>query len=64
MLEVENASRNFGATAALKDFSLTVSPGEIIGLVGANGAGKSTLIRLISGLLVPDSGRLKSMARP
>ena len=58
MLKVENATRNFGATAALKDFSLTVSPGEIIGLVGANGAGKSTLIRLISGLLAPDSGQL------
>jgi ribose transport system ATP-binding protein len=58
MIKVENASRNFGATAALNDFSLAVAPGEIVGLVGANGAGKSTLIRVISGLLTPDSGRL------
>jgi ribose transport system ATP-binding protein len=64
MLKVENASRNFGATAALKDFSLAVSPGEIVGLVGANGAGKSTLIRLISGLLTPDSGRLTINGEP
>jgi ribose transport system ATP-binding protein len=64
MLKVENASRNFGATAALKDFSLEVHPGEIVGLVGANGAGKSTLIRLVSGLLAPDSGRLTINGAP
>jgi ribose transport system ATP-binding protein len=58
MLEVEDASKSFGATAALKNLSFSLKQGEIVGLVGANGAGKSTLIRLISGLLTPDTGRL------
>ncbi len=41
---------------ALKDFSFTVSEGEILGLIGANGAGKTTLIKLLSGILYPTEG--------
>lgn len=41
---------------ALEDISLNVSGGEILGLVGANGAGKTTLIKILSGIIYPDSG--------
>jgi ABC-2 type transport system ATP-binding protein len=46
-------------TVAVDNVSLTVSRGEIFGILGANGSGKSTLIRVISTLLLPDSGRVE-----
>ncbi len=55
----------FGASAAggpvqvLHDVSLEVQRGEIFGLIGANGSGKSTLIRILSTLLLPDSGNVQ-----
>ena len=48
-----------GAAPALKDFSLSVSKGEFLAVIGHNGSGKSTLARLINGLLLPDKGRVK-----
>jgi len=44
---------------AVKGISLTVRPGEIYGLLGPNGAGKSTTLRMIAGLMMPDSGRIE-----
>ena len=49
-------SKTFGLNKAVADLSLTVSRGEIVGLLGANGAGKSTLIKMLTGTLAPDSG--------
>lgn len=53
---VRNISRKFEATAALTDVSFEVNHGEIFGLVGPDGAGKTTLFRILTTLLIPDSG--------
>jgi ABC-2 type transport system ATP-binding protein len=46
---------------ALKDISFTIEPGEIVGYIGPNGAGKSTTIKIMSGILVPDTGKCTIM---
>jgi len=58
-LRVEGVSKRFGATQALSGVSVSVMPGEIVGLIGHNGAGKSTLLRSLAGLVRPDEGRLQ-----
>jgi len=50
--------KQFGATRALNGASLSVAPGEILGLVGHNGAGKSTLIKIAAGAYTPDQGTI------
>lgn len=51
MIELKNVSKNYGKRQAVRDVSLTIGSGEIVGLFGENGAGKSTLIKCILGLL-------------
>jgi simple sugar transport system ATP-binding protein len=58
LYEVRHISKNYGSVEALSDVSMTLYPGEIIGLVGDNGAGKSTLIKVLSGVHNPDAGQL------
>lgn len=58
LLRAEAINKSFGAVVALKDVSMDIAAGEITGLVGDNGAGKSTLIKIISGVLAPDSGTI------
>lgn len=58
VLRVENVSKNFGNVQALKNVSLGVYPGEVLGLLGDNGAGKSTLIKIISGNFHADEGSI------
>ncbi len=58
MLELSGIFKRFGATRALEGVKLSLSGGEICGLVGHNGAGKSTLIRIIAGAQAPDSGQI------
>lgn len=58
VLTAEHISRSFGAVAALRDASISVEEGQILGLVGDNGAGKSTLIKILAGVVAPDSGRI------
>jgi ABC-type polysaccharide/polyol phosphate transport system ATPase subunit len=54
------AARN---VEALRDVSLTIEPGEAVGLVGRNGSGKSTLLRIVSGIITPTSGRVEAGGR-
>jgi branched-chain amino acid transport system ATP-binding protein/branched-chain amino acid transport system permease protein len=58
-LSVETVSKRFGGVTALDGASLTLSPGEILGLIGPNGSGKTTLVNLISGIEKPDGGRIR-----
>jgi len=56
---IENLTKTYGKVVALNGVSLRVSPGEILGLLGPNGAGKSTLMKIIVGVLHPNSGSVK-----
>lgn len=56
MLEINDVRKSFGPKVALDSVSLTVNDGTIYGLLGPNGAGKTTLIRIINGIMAPDSG--------
>ncbi len=58
-IHVENALRHFGKIKALDDFSLTVNPGEFVGLIGPNGAGKSTLIGSLLDLVKLQGGEAR-----
>lgn len=58
MLEIKDVKKNYGAKQALKDISLTMTQGEIIGLFGENGAGKTTLMKSILGFLPIDKGSI------
>jgi ribose transport system ATP-binding protein len=59
VLEVEGATKSFGAVAALSDVSLRLGRGEVLAVVGDNGAGKSTLIKCVSGVHRLDRGRVR-----
>jgi ABC-2 type transport system ATP-binding protein len=54
----DSVTRRFGSFIAVDEVSMSVAPGEIVGLLGANGAGKTTLIRMLLGLLSPTAGRV------
>src|SRR6185503_5867265 len=56
-IEVEDLSRTFNSLRAVDHISFSVEAGEIFGFLGHNGAGKTTTIRMLSGQLLPDSGR-------
>jgi len=58
ILEVDDVSAGYGPITVLRDISMGVAPGEILGVLGRNGMGKSTLIRCLSGLIRPDAGRI------
>ena len=55
-VSVDGVSKSFGSLKALDSVSLRVRPGEVYGLLGPNGSGKTTLIRMLVGLILPDSG--------
>ncbi|MGQ9681952.1 MAG: heme ABC transporter ATP-binding protein [Anaerolineae bacterium] len=55
---------SYNGNPVLKDVSLALQPGRLIGVIGPNGAGKTTLVRLLSGLLRPDSGRVMLDGKP
>lgn len=58
-IEISNLSKNFKHKQALSDVNMTVPMGAIYGFIGENGSGKSTTEKLICGLMIPDSGKIK-----
>jgi ABC-2 type transport system ATP-binding protein len=62
-LLLENVLKAYGSIRAVDGVSFTAAPGEFIALLGPNGAGKTTLFQLLSGLFVPDSGRVEIMGQ-
>jgi branched-chain amino acid transport system ATP-binding protein len=63
LLQLEHVTKRFGRVVIAEDLSLTVGPGETIGIVGPNGAGKTSLFGLISGDLAPDGGEVRFAGR-
>ena len=57
-LRASSVSRSFAGIEALRDVSLELAPGEVVGLIGPNGAGKSTLVNILSGFDRPSAGRV------
>src|SRR5580693_9137888 len=60
-LLLDNVVKTYGSIRAVDGVSFSAAPGEFIALLGPNGAGKTTLFQLLSGLFVPDSGRVEIM---
>jgi ribose transport system ATP-binding protein len=58
LFRMEGVSKRYGGVRALDDAELTVHSGQIHGILGENGAGKSTLIKIMSGVVAPDEGRM------
>jgi simple sugar transport system ATP-binding protein len=58
ILRAENIVKRFGSVVALRDVSMRLHKGEVLGLIGDNGAGKSTLIKIITGFHRPDAGKI------
>lgn len=56
IVKVNNLSKSYGKTEALKDISFEVKPGELFGFIGPDGAGKTTLLRILTSLIIPDKG--------
>jgi branched-chain amino acid transport system ATP-binding protein len=63
LLQLEHVTKRFGRVVIAEDLSLTVGPGETIGIVGPNGAGKTSLFGLISGDLAPGAGEIRFAGR-
>jgi rhamnose transport system ATP-binding protein len=61
---VQGVTKHFGATVALRDVSLGLTPGRVHGIVGENGAGKSTLVRILTGATRPTAGTVAIDDRP
>ena len=63
ILELAGVSKHFGAIQALINVSLSLNPGEVIGLMGDNGAGKSTLVKIVAGNFPPSGGTMTMQGR-
>ncbi len=63
ILDASGIAKSYGAVVALKSASLAVRPGEVHALMGANGAGKSTLVKILTGAVRPDAGRITVRGR-
>ena len=63
MISIQHICKSFGSQQVLKDVSLEIPDGQIVGLLGPNGAGKSTLMKILIGLWKADSGEVQAPAR-
>lgn len=63
VLEVRHLNKSFGNIEAIKDISIEVAGGDILGIIGPNGAGKTTLFNLVMGVYVQDAGEVVLMGR-
>ncbi len=64
VLRMAGVSKSFGATRALDDVTFELGRGEVHALIGENGAGKSTMMKILSGAIPPDAGRMEIDGRP
>jgi ribose transport system ATP-binding protein len=64
VLRMTGVSKSFGATRALDDVTFELRRGEVHALIGENGAGKSTMMKVLSGAIAPDAGRMEIEGRP
>lgn len=64
MIETRNLCKSFGEIKAVNNVSLTLADAQVFGLVGTNGAGKSTFLRMLAGVLRPDSGEIRIDGEP
>jgi simple sugar transport system ATP-binding protein len=58
LIQLKDIHKNFGSVHANDGITLTIEPGQILGVLGENGAGKSTLMKILSGLISKDSGEI------
>lgn len=58
VLELQNLTKRYRGIAAVENVSFRLLPGEIVGYLGPNGSGKSTTVKIITGLLQPNQGRV------
>ena len=64
ILRISNLTKRFGANKVVDDLSLSIAPGECLGVIGPNGAGKTTTIRMALGMTAPDSGSIEAFGLP
>lgn len=64
ILTCTNVTKKYGAFRALNDFSISIAPGKIVGLLGPNGSGKTTLIKMMNGLLTCTGGSIQIAGLP
>lgn len=58
-VSVENITKSFGKQKAVDNLSFSISDGEVVGFLGPNGAGKSTMMKIITGYIMPDHGKVQ-----
>jgi putative spermidine/putrescine transport system ATP-binding protein len=58
-LDIQNVSKSFGKTWAVKDFNLNIERGELVSFLGPSGCGKTTTLRMVAGFETPTSGVIK-----